>query len=149
MKKDEHARKRKELTKRKVQEEKAAALNRLLKPQANKSRGAAPKPETLAAATAAASATAAAAAAAGSPAVFEEYGDDGGEQFEKPNPLYTRWVSNADGVRLGVPEEWMGKRIGEIFARGNGERGEVMPKAMVTGGGRKPGWSGRMVEEID
>jgi hypothetical protein len=30
MKKDEHARKRKELTKRKVQEEKNAALNRLV-----------------------------------------------------------------------------------------------------------------------
>jgi len=30
MKKDEHARKRKELTKRKIQEEKAAALNRLV-----------------------------------------------------------------------------------------------------------------------
>ena len=32
MKKDEHARKRKELTKRKVQEEKTAALNRLVWP---------------------------------------------------------------------------------------------------------------------
>lgn len=31
MKKDEHARKRKELTKRKVQEEKTAALNRLVR----------------------------------------------------------------------------------------------------------------------
>lgn len=30
MKKDEHARKRKELTKRKIQEEKTAALNRLV-----------------------------------------------------------------------------------------------------------------------
>ena len=30
MKKDEHARKRKELTKRKIQEEKNAALNRLV-----------------------------------------------------------------------------------------------------------------------
>ena len=149
MKKDEHARKRKELTKRKVQEEKAAAINRLLKPQANKSRGAAPKPETLAAATAAASAAAAAAVAAGSPMPLDDYDEDGGEQYEKPNPLYTRWVSNADGVRLGVPEEWLGRRVGEIFARGEGEKGGVVPRAMVTGGGRKPGWSGRMVEEID
>jgi hypothetical protein len=31
MKKDEHARKRKELTKRKVEEEKTAALNRLVR----------------------------------------------------------------------------------------------------------------------
>ncbi|EXJ90824.1 hypothetical protein A1O1_03929 [Capronia coronata CBS 617.96] len=100
MKKDEHARKRKELTKRKIQEEKAAALNRLLKPQVSKARGAAPKPETLAAA--------AAAAAAGSP--YEEE-----EVVPKANPLYTRWVSTKEGVRLGVPEEWLGKRVGRAF----------------------------------
>ncbi|KIX97271.1 uncharacterized protein Z520_06723 [Fonsecaea multimorphosa CBS 102226] len=101
MKKDEHARKRKELTKRKVQEEKTAALNRLLKPQVSKARGAAPKPETLAAA-------AAAAAAAGSP--YEEE-----ELPQRANPLYTRWVSTQDGVRLGVPEEWLGKKVGRYF----------------------------------
>ncbi|KIW26042.1 uncharacterized protein PV07_09171 [Cladophialophora immunda] len=101
MKKDEHARKRKELTKRKVQEEKTAALNRLLKPQVSKARGAAPKPETLAAA-------AAAAAAAGSP--YEEE-----DLPQRANPLYTRWVSTQDGVRLGVPEEWLGKKVGRYF----------------------------------
>ncbi|EXJ70907.1 uncharacterized protein A1O5_05899 [Cladophialophora psammophila CBS 110553] len=101
MKKDEHARKRKELTKRKVQEEKTAALNRLLKPQVSKARGAAPKPETLAAA-------AAAAAAAGSP--FEEE-----DLPQRANPIYTRWLSTQDGVRLGVPEEWLGKKVGRYF----------------------------------
>ncbi|KIW14049.1 hypothetical protein PV08_06830 [Exophiala spinifera] len=97
MKKDEHARKRKELTKRKVQEEKAAALNRLLKPQVSKTRGAAPKPETLAAA----------AAAIGSP--YEE------EDYVKANPLYTRWISTKDGIKLGVPDAWLGKNVGKYF----------------------------------
>ncbi|KEF57859.1 uncharacterized protein A1O9_05780 [Exophiala aquamarina CBS 119918] len=101
MKKDEHARKRKELTKRKVQEEKTAALNRLLKPQVSKARGAAPKPETLAAA--------AAAAAAGSPYEEEE------EYIPPAHPIYTRWISTKDGVKLGVPEEWLGKRAGNYF----------------------------------
>lgn len=98
MKKDEHARKRKELTKRKVQEEKTAALNRLLKPQVSKTRGAAPKPETLAAAT----------AAIGSP--YEEE-----EVAPRAHPLYTRWVSTRDGIKLGVPEEWLGKNVGRYF----------------------------------
>jgi len=111
MKKDEHARKRKELTKRKIHEEKTAALNRLvsccpsnqtttdqaqLKPQAGKQRGAAPKPETLAAAQAAAGAG-------------YEY------DVERAHPLYTRWISTKDGVCLGVPEEWLGKRVGKLF----------------------------------
>ncbi|KIW63286.1 hypothetical protein PV04_10145 [Phialophora macrospora] len=100
MKKDEHARKRKELTKRKVQEEKTAALNRLLKPQVSKTRGAAPKPETLAAA--------AAAAAVGSP--YEEE-----DVYLRANPIYTRYISTKDGVKLGVPEEWLGKKVGRCF----------------------------------
>ncbi|KAJ9614151.1 hypothetical protein H2200_002287 [Cladophialophora chaetospira] len=99
MKKDEHARKRKELTKRKVQEEKTAALNRLLKPQVSKTRGAAPKPETLAAA---------AAAGVGSPYDEEDLS-------LRAHPLYTRWVSTREGVKLGVPHEWLGKKVGRCF----------------------------------
>lgn len=72
-----------------------------LKPQVSKARGAAPKPETLAAA--------AAAAAAGSPYDEEEVVQ------QKADPLYTRWVSTKEGVRLGVPEEWLGKRVGRAF----------------------------------
>ncbi|KAJ9617689.1 hypothetical protein H2204_013564 [Knufia peltigerae] len=98
MKKDEHARKRKELTKRKVQEEKTAALNRLLKPQVSKTRGAAPKPETLAAA----------AAAIGSPYEEDDY-------VTRAHPLYTRWISTKDGIKLGVPEVWLGKNVGKYF----------------------------------
>ncbi|KAK5081150.1 hypothetical protein LTR05_007944 [Lithohypha guttulata] len=102
MKKDEHARKRKELTKRKTQEEKTAALNRLLKPQVSKSRGAAPKAETLAAQMAAAG-------------VGLGAGEEDTLPEQKADPLYTRWVSNKDGVRLGVPEEWLGKKVGTYF----------------------------------
>ncbi|RMD40703.1 hypothetical protein DV735_g4444, partial [Chaetothyriales sp. CBS 134920] len=99
MKKDEHARKRKELTKRKIQEEKAAALNRLLKPQAGKSRGAAPKPETL----------------ANLERTHEAAMAEEEEPAEKPNRLYTRWVNNAKGVSLAVPEEWEAKYVGEVL----------------------------------
>ncbi|RMZ79953.1 hypothetical protein DV738_g3000, partial [Chaetothyriales sp. CBS 135597] len=99
MKKDEHARKRKELTKRKIQEEKAAALNRLLKPQAGKSRGAAPKPETL----------------ANLERTHEAAMAEEEEPMEKPSRLYTRWVNNAKGVCLAVPEEWEAKYVGEVL----------------------------------
>lgn len=95
MKKDEHARKRKELTKRKIHEEKTAALNRLLKPQVSKSRGAAPKAETL---------------AAHMQAAAEEE-----EAVPKADPLFTRWVSTKEGIKLGVPEEWLGKHVGTYF----------------------------------
>jgi Ino eighty subunit 2 len=71
-----------------------------LKPQVSKTRGAAPKPETLAAA--------AAAAGVGSP--YEEE-----EVAEKANPLYTRWISTREGVKLAVPEEWLGKSVGRCF----------------------------------
>lgn len=129
MKKDEHARKRKELTKRKIQEEKTAALNRLvshtvtqvttatdcsqLKPQASKARGAAPKPETLLALE-----------KAGEISITEE------DEVERANPLYTRWISTRAGVKLGVPEEWLGKRAGRML------------------GPQAPGNNGALVQEI-
>ncbi|KPI43541.1 uncharacterized protein AB675_6731 [Cyphellophora attinorum] len=119
MKKDEHARKRKELTKRKVQEEKNAALNRLLKPQASKARGAAPKPETLLA--------------------LEKAGEGPMEEeaVEKPNPLYTRWISTKNGVRLGVPDEWLGKQAGRMFG----------PPRAPTNGNLPPS-NGALVQEL-
>jgi Ino eighty subunit 2 len=135
MKKDEHARKRKELTKRKVQEEKNAALNRLvsqgkllqvlsltrlqLKPQASKARGAAPKPETLLA--------------------LEKAGEGPIEEeaVEKPNPLYTRWISTKNGVRLGVPDEWLGKQAGRMFG----------PPRAPTNGNLPPS-NGALVQEL-
>lgn len=83
-----------------------------MKPQVHKSRGAAPKAETLAAQLQAAA---------------EE-----GEEIEiKADPLYTRWISTKDGVKLGVPEEWLGKNVGRCF-------GPPLPPS-----------NGKLVQELD
>ena len=37
---------------------------------------------------------------------------------QKPNPLFVRWVSNKDGNRIGVPEEWIEGPIGSNFQGG-------------------------------
>lgn len=74
-------------------------INKLLKKQAPKRRGKAPNPETVAAAT----------AGDATPNSQEA------EELEKANPLFTRWVSNREGIKLGVPEEWLGKEVGRVF----------------------------------
>ena len=38
-----------------------------------------------------------------------------GMENQKPNPLFVRWVSNKDGNRIGVPEEWIEAPVGSIF----------------------------------
>lgn len=43
-------------------------------------------------------------------------------EFEKPNPVFTRWISNSQGIRLGVPSEWEGTGVGRVF-EGGGEKG--------------------------
>jgi hypothetical protein len=40
---------------------------------------------------------------------------NGEDEVEPANPLYTRWISTKDGIKLGVPEEWLGKRAGHTF----------------------------------
>jgi Ino eighty subunit 2 len=77
-----------------------STINRLLKRQVPKQRGKAMKPETLEAATAAEGA---------SPAEAEEI------EVERANPLFVRWVNNKDGSQIGVPNEWLGKKIGKLF----------------------------------
>ncbi len=37
------------------------------------------------------------------------------EQFEKPKATYVRWISNRQGSRVGVPEEWLGTPVGRVF----------------------------------
>jgi Ino eighty subunit 2 len=37
---------------------------------------------------------------------------------QKPNPLFVRWVSNKDGNRIGIPEEWLEGPVGAIFVGG-------------------------------
>jgi Ino eighty subunit 2 len=47
-------------------------------------------------------------------------GGDGTPDSEasKPNPIFVRWVSNKDGNRIGVPEEWMEGPVGNLFQGG-------------------------------
>jgi Ino eighty subunit 2 len=100
MRRSEMARRRKNLSEKKVMEEKESTINKLLKKQTSKRRGANAKPENLAAAVAAEGA---------------ENESPGEETVERANPFYTRWVCDGNGVRLGVPEEWFGKHVGRVF----------------------------------
>jgi Ino eighty subunit 2 len=34
---------------------------------------------------------------------------------QKPSPLFIRWISNKDGNRIGVPEEWLEGPVGNMF----------------------------------
>jgi Ino eighty subunit 2 len=116
MRRSEMARRRKNLSEKKVMEEKESTINKLLKKQTSKRRGANAKPETLAAAVAAEGA---------------ENESPGEETVEKANPLYTRWISDRNGVRLGVPEEWLDKHVGRVFG----------PPHLAS--------SGRLIEEVE
>lgn len=79
-------------------------INRLLKKQAPKRRG------KLSAAEISANA-----------AAHEDLG--GSEvEFEKPNPVYVRWVSNRHGCRVGVPGEWLAGPAGSVFGLEGGNR---------------------------
>lgn len=33
----------------------------------------------------------------------------------KANPMFIRWISNKDGNRIGVPEEWLDAPVGGVF----------------------------------
>lgn len=84
-------------------------INRLLKKQAPKRRGKISAAETIANGD-----------VIGTPQQEAEY--------EKPSPVFVRWVSDAKGCRVGVPGEWLGTPVGRVFVK-------------ETGGGR-------MVEEV-
>jgi len=61
---------------------------------------------------------------------LEEDGD-----VERANPLFVRYVQNAKGTQLGVPDEWLQAPVGNFFT------GELAPKS------QRP-FTGRMVEEV-
>lgn len=42
-------------------------------------------------------------------------GESTPDSEQKPDPIFIRWVSNKDGNRIGVPEEWLEGPIGGIF----------------------------------
>lgn len=54
---------------------------------------------------------------------------------QKANPLYVRYIQNASGTRLGVPDEWLQAPVGSIFAEN------------VAKSSSRP-FGGKMVEEV-
>ncbi|KAJ5539536.1 hypothetical protein N7513_007868 [Penicillium frequentans] len=102
MRRAEMARRRKNLSEKRNEEEKMDTINRLLRKQPPKRRG-----------------RAAAEGAESTPA------DGEAPEAEKADPIMVRWISNADGCKIGVPEEWLGTSAGRLFgapvANGNGK----------------------------
>ncbi|KAI9643003.1 hypothetical protein NHQ30_008737 [Ciborinia camelliae] len=107
MRRAEMARRRKNLSEKRNEEEKMETINKLLKKQAPKTNA---RRKDL-----------------NGPVV--DATPEGEPQ--KPNPLFVRWVSNKDGNRIGVPEEWMEGPVGALFqggvkASGNGMGGKLI-----------------------
>ena len=94
------ARRRKNLSEKRNEEEKMDTINRLLKKQAPKRRGK----------------ISAAEIAAGAETPEVQVGLP--EEFEKAEPGFVRWVSNANGCRIGVPIEWKDKAAARVFGNG-------------------------------
>ncbi|KAL8736418.1 MAG: hypothetical protein Q9166_000210 [cf. Caloplaca sp. 2 TL-2023] len=106
IRRSEMARRRKNLSEKRNEEEKLDTINRLLKKQAPKRRGKISAEEI-----------ATNAMAPPEPSDIE---------FEKANPVYIRWVSDKNGSRLGVPSEWLEdgleNTIGKVFMGGKGRK---------------------------
>ena len=100
MRRAEMARRRKNLSEKRNEEEKMDTINRLLKKQAPKRRGKISAAETTANGD-----------MVGTPQQEFEY--------EKPNPVLVRWVSDSRGCRIGVPKEWLETPVGRLFEGGH------------------------------
>lgn len=111
MRRAEMARRRKNLSEKRNEEEKMDTINRLLKKQAPKRRGKISQAEITANAVAG-----------------EEMSEE--PEVEKANPVFVRWISDAKGCRVGVPEEWLEGPAGRVF-------------------GGMPMGGNRMVEEVE
>ncbi|KAG5302647.1 hypothetical protein I7I50_02986 [Histoplasma capsulatum G186AR] len=116
MRRAEMARRRKNLSEKRNEEEKMDTINKLLKKQAPKRRG------KISAAEPAAGDT--------TPGTQEL------QEPEKPDPIMIRYVSNRDGCRIGIPQEWFGTPAGRIF--------EDMPMNGSSG----PSQGHKLVEEV-
>ncbi|KAJ5720472.1 uncharacterized protein N7483_008406 [Penicillium malachiteum] len=103
MRRTEMARRRKNLSEKRNEEEKMDTINRLLRKQPPKRRGRA--------------------AADGS---GYTPGDQEAAEPEKPDPTMVRWVSNAKGCKLIVPEEWLGTPAGRLFGPPNTGNGKMV-----------------------
>ncbi|KAJ5105799.1 hypothetical protein NUU61_003146 [Penicillium alfredii] len=93
MRRTEMARRRKNLSEKRNEEEKMDTINRLLRKQPPKRRGRAAAVE----------------GADGTPA------DQEAPEPEKADPTMVRWISNSKDCTLSVPEEWLGTPAGRLF----------------------------------
>ncbi|CCX32044.1 PAPA-1-like conserved region-domain-containing protein [Pyronema domesticum] len=118
LKRAEMARRRKNLTDQKLEEEKIDTINRLLKKQTPKMRGRG--------------------RATGDATPADGNGDITMGGMEAPSPpTMMRWVSNKDGIRLAIPETWMNGPIGKAYSKQ--EETETM---------RNAGTKRKLVEEL-
>ncbi|KAL4933420.1 PAPA-1-like domain-containing protein [Aspergillus undulatus] len=94
MRRAEMARRRKNLSEKRNEEEKMDTINRLLRKQAPKRRGRIPAAEAA-----------------------ENAADDQqtAAEYEPVDPTMVRWVSGREGSRVAVPEAWVGTPPGRIF----------------------------------
>lgn len=106
MRRAEMARRRKNLSEKRNEEEKQDTINRLLKKQAPKRRGKISAKEIEAQDRGDMS-------EAEEQAGYEEVG------VGPANPVFVRWISDRRGCRVGVPTEWLAAPAGEVF-RGAG-----------------------------
>ncbi|KAJ5133591.1 hypothetical protein N7448_001391 [Penicillium atrosanguineum] len=95
MRRAEMARRRKNLSEKRNEEEKMDTINRLLRKQPPKRRGRG--------------------AAVAADANDTTPGDQEAREPEKADPLMVRWVSGTKGCKVGVPEEWLGTPAGRVF----------------------------------
>ncbi|KAH0346676.1 hypothetical protein KCU83_g7211, partial [Aureobasidium melanogenum] len=103
MRRAEMARRRKNLSEKRNEEEKMDTINKLLKKPAPKRRT---RAEIIAAQN----------AAEATPA----YTEDGEEYFHPASSLFVRYINNKDGSRIGVPSEWLeeGQPVGQVLRNG-------------------------------
>lgn len=106
MRRAEMARRRKNLSEKRNEEEKMDTINRLLRKQAPKRRGRIPAAEAA-----------------------EASADQEAQEVERADPTMVRWVSGRDGSRVSVPEEWFGTPAGRVF--GAGPLGNSGPRKLV------------------
>jgi Ino eighty subunit 2 len=66
---------------------------------------------------------------------LNEYGEEVEQEPERANPLFVRYIQNAKGTQLAVPDEWLQAPVGSIFT-GDMQKGTQKP------------FSGKMVEEV-
>ncbi|RDW75685.1 hypothetical protein BP5796_06506 [Coleophoma crateriformis] len=108
MRRAEMARRRKNLSEKRNEEEKMETINKLLKKQAPKTNA---RRRDFAGATT---------------------GDAIPEiEVVKPNPIFVRWVSGKDGNRIGVPEEWLDGPAGAIFGKSIKATGTLKAGSLV------------------